>query len=217
MGEEAAAARKAEEEAAIATKAEEATRAARRVDQGEMAAKRVKVAGAMVKQARDAALAEAVTETKADTKEEAKKVDETSVATRKTMGGRAQTCSDRKGVGAKQDDARRQMLDAGSAPRPSVSALERELEAGAKMPGGAVKAGHALTPSDLAGMGAGTKPARKQMMKAGSSSTPPGPSSEQETKIKAQEPETERPKDQGKEKRTLNAAREALVTEDRAQ
>ena len=55
------------------------------------------------------------------------------------------------------------------------------------------------------------------MVNAGSSSTPPGPSSEQESEIKAQEPETERPKDQGKVKRTLNAARKALVTEERAQ
>jgi len=40
---------------------------------------------------------------------------------------------------------------------------------------------------------------------------------EQESEIKAQEPETERPKDQGKVKRTLNTAREALATEERAQ
>jgi hypothetical protein len=40
---------------------------------------------------------------------------------------------------------------------------------------------------------------------------------EQESEIKAQEPETERPKDQGKVKRTLQTAREALATEERAQ
>ena len=47
--------------------------------------------------------------------------------------------------------------------------------------------------------------------------TPPGPAFEQESEVKAQEPETERPTDQDKARRSLNAAREALVTEERAQ
>jgi hypothetical protein len=93
------------------------------------------------------------TETKADKKEEATKVEEASAARSKVKGGRAPMCEDRKGAGVNQDDVRKQMLDAGSTPRPSVAGLERELEAGAKMPGGAVKAGHAPTPSALAGMG----------------------------------------------------------------
>ena len=259
VGEGAAAVREAEEEAAVAMKAEEATRAARRIDPGGMAGKRAKEAGVMVKQARDAAWTEAVmetktektkavTETKADKREGATKVEEATAAQGKTMGGRALMCSDRRGAGANHDEVRKQMLDAGSTPRPLVAGLACELEAEAKTPGGAVKAGHAPKPSDLAGRGctqggvgsdfllgldpvgsdtrsivsmqsrptagsgAVSKQTWKQKVKAGSSLTPPGPASEQESEVKAQEPT-----DQVEESRTINAAREALVAEERAQ
>jgi len=68
-----------------------------------------------------------------------------------------------------------------------------------------------------AGPGAVSKQAGKQKVNAGSSLTSPGPALEQESEVKAQEPKTERPTDQVKVRRSLNAAREALVTEERAQ
>ena len=60
-------------------------------------------------------------------------------------------------MGAKQDDARGQMLDTGIAPGPSASALERELEARVKMPGGPVKTGHRTDAFKSGGNGGGSE------------------------------------------------------------